>query len=87
MYVGGLSEDPVKDGIVGPTFACLISYQFRDIKKGDRYWHENGGAFKLFSRGKKDCRLAGADPRRRDGGDVSPHQPFSTMLWMNKIFT
>ena len=52
LYIGGLSEKPVEDGSIGPTFACLIGYQFRDLKKGDRFWHENGGFFKLFTKGK-----------------------------------
>ena len=54
LYIGGLSEEPVEGGSIGPTFACLISYQFRDIKKGDRFWYENGGLFSVFTKGGSD---------------------------------
>ena len=49
-YVGGVAENPVKGrpGIVGPTFACIISKQFENIMKGDRLFfthkHQHEGA-------------------------------------------
>lgn len=45
VFVGGLAENNLRNSAVGPTFACLNSIQFRDIKKGDRMWHENPGVF------------------------------------------
>nr|CAB3265329.1 peroxidase mlt-7-like [Phallusia mammillata] len=47
LYVGGLAEHAVDDGAVGPVFACLLAYQFRELRKGDRFWHENPGQFTL----------------------------------------
>lgn len=40
LYVGGLAENHVKGGVVGPTFACILSYTMRALRRGDRLWHE-----------------------------------------------
>ncbi|XP_019636850.1 PREDICTED: myeloperoxidase-like, partial [Branchiostoma belcheri] len=45
VFVGGLAEESVRDGIVGPTFACLIGLQFQALRMGDRFWFENEGQF------------------------------------------
>ena len=35
-FTGGVAEESVPGGVVGPTFACIISKQFESIKRGDR---------------------------------------------------
>jgi peroxidase len=40
-FTGGLSEDAVQDGLVGPTFACIIGLQFEKVKSGDRFFFTN----------------------------------------------
>ena len=42
LFSSGVSEEPVKGGIFGPTFACLIANQFRKLKRCDRFWYETG---------------------------------------------
>jgi hypothetical protein len=41
LWVGGLAEDHVSGGSVGPTFRRILTDQFRRLRDGDRYWFEN----------------------------------------------
>ncbi|XP_045119101.1 peroxidase-like [Portunus trituberculatus] len=49
LYTGGLAERPIEDGLVGPTFACILADQFLRLKKGDRYWYETKEGPQAFS--------------------------------------
>jgi peroxidase len=43
LYVGGFSEFPVEDAVIGPTFLCIVGDQFTRFKRGDRFFYEFGG--------------------------------------------
>jgi peroxidase len=40
LWVGGLAEDHVSGGSVGPLFAKIITDQFARLRDGDRLWYE-----------------------------------------------
>ena len=41
LWVGGLSESPKKDALVGPTFHAILKDQFERLRDGDRFWYES----------------------------------------------
>lgn len=52
FFVGGMSERPVNNGLLGWTFLCVVGDQFARLKKGDRYFYDLGGQPGSFSEGK-----------------------------------
>ncbi len=49
FFLGGLAETPLHGGLVGPTFACVIGIQFRNLRKCDRFWYESGNPLIRFT--------------------------------------
>ncbi|XP_067664572.1 chorion peroxidase-like [Haliotis asinina] len=49
LWSGGVSEEPIEGGILGPTFTCLLGKQFQAFKKGDRFWFEGNNEYVKFS--------------------------------------
>ncbi|OQV20361.1 putative Chorion peroxidase [Hypsibius exemplaris] len=44
LFAGGIAEsiETAGQGVVGPTFGCVIAKQFQQLKFGDRFWFEFG---------------------------------------------
>jgi peroxidase len=53
LYIAGLSERPWADASIGPTILCIVGDQFTRLKKGDRFFYENGGQNSSFTLGKR----------------------------------
>ncbi|XP_066137550.1 uncharacterized protein [Euwallacea fornicatus] len=49
LFTAGLAEKPLRGAVVGPTFSCIIAQQFSNLRKGDRFWYENGDFPSAFS--------------------------------------
>jgi len=43
LWTAGVSENPVPGGLLGPTFTCIIGRQWHNVRRGDRFFYENGG--------------------------------------------
>ncbi|MFO0809152.1 MAG: peroxidase family protein [Gemmataceae bacterium] len=40
VWVGGLAEDHIAGGSLGPTFARIVADQFMRLRDGDRFWYQ-----------------------------------------------
>ncbi|PFX20658.1 peroxidase mlt-7-like [Stylophora pistillata] len=48
LFVGGMLEPADSEGgALGKTFQCLLTEQFKRLRVGDRFWHENAPNRKL----------------------------------------
>ena len=79
LFTGGLAERPVTGGVVGPTFACIIGQQFLNLRKGDRFWYENGNHPGAFNSAQlQELRKASLSRVICDGlDDIESLQPFA----------
>jgi len=43
LFVGGLAENHLRGGMLGETFAAIVTLQFENLRDGDRLYFENQG--------------------------------------------
>ncbi|XP_021358062.1 peroxidase-like [Mizuhopecten yessoensis] len=78
LYAGAMSENSIREGIIGPTFACIIAYQYQQLKVGDRYWYENNiGSLGLNSVQLAEIRKASLSKMICNNIEVSKMQPLA----------
>lgn len=41
LIIGGMLERPMEDGLLGPTFSCLLFEQFARTRRTDRYFYDS----------------------------------------------
>jgi hypothetical protein len=52
LFSASVAEFKHPNALVGPTLACLLGIQFRDLKLGDRFWYETQDFPANFTPGK-----------------------------------
>ena len=58
LWIGGLAERHVNGGLLGETFASIVTDQFTRLRDGDRYWYENAQFDELWLNEIGDSRLS-----------------------------
>ena len=53
LIIGGMAERSAEDGLLGPTFRCLIFEQFSRTRRTDRYFYNSAYQPHPFTPGKK----------------------------------
>ena len=46
LYVGGLAEEPLPGGVMGPTFGCIFAEQFKRLKSANKYFFTNSEVYR-----------------------------------------
>jgi len=78
LFIGASSEKRLRGALLGPTSSCIIAEQFRRLKKGDRFWFENGDLDTSFSRNQlKQLRKSSLARVLCDNSDVKVMQPLA----------
>lgn len=86
LYIGGLSENPSFGAVVGPVFGCLIASQFSDLKKGDRFFYENGPSKTAFTLDQlSEIRNVTLASLICECTDIKEIQPFAFFMPSEKI--
>ncbi|KAB7494883.1 Chorion peroxidase [Armadillidium nasatum] len=52
LWIGGMTETSVPDGLLGPTFGNIVGRQFQVAQNGDRFFYDMGNQAGSFTPGK-----------------------------------
>ncbi|XP_022240998.1 chorion peroxidase-like [Limulus polyphemus] len=86
LFSAGINERPLPGSVVGPTFGCIIGFQFALLKKGDRFYFEHKGQAGSFTRAQlreiRKTSLARILCDNSDGFRSVMRLPFRTVSFM-----
>ncbi|XP_076304023.1 salivary peroxidase/catechol oxidase-like isoform X2 [Tachypleus tridentatus] len=89
LFSGGVSEYPLSEAVVGPTFGCIIGNQFARIKQGDRFYFENVNEAGSFTKDQREelqkVTLAGIICANGDGIDTIQSRVFEPVDEKNPV--
>jgi peroxidase len=83
LFAGGTLEGDLREGLLGPAFACIVGDQFHRLKRGDKFWFENGddprGRFSAAFTEEQVDSLRGTSMARVmcDNTDIGRQQPMA----------
>lgn len=82
LWSAGVSERKMHGSAVGPTMACIISRQFLNTKRGDRFWYENPSQPSSFTPAqlKEIKKITLAKILCTNGDDIPKIQPWALRL-------
>lgn len=82
LWSAGVSERKLPGSAVGPTMACIITRQFINTKRGDRYWYEHQGQPSSFTPAqlKEIKKFTLAKLLCTNGDDIPKIQPWAMRL-------
>jgi len=83
LFVGGLVEQPVKNGVVGAVFACIFAKTFVALRDGDRFYYENPQIFTADQ--KTQISKASLSRVICDNTDISTVQTNAFMADKNRV--
>lgn len=58
LYAAAVAEKPLPGALLGQTFVCLVGDQFARLRRGDRFYYEEGNQPSAFSPSKYIPQMA-----------------------------
>ena len=84
LFIGGLAEVRLPDGLIGPTFACLFALTFKNLRDGDRFYYENPNTFTTDQRNQIEATTL-SRVICDNGDDITTIQPDSFLSNQTRV--